>query len=106
MLFGIVNDVLACRLPRFDGLHLALGMAAVGCLLSLAAVSSPAKLFRRYMDDIIRTARQSEINNLLERANKLDTDHLQFTIEKERDGVLPFLDIKIVRTRFSCVRDW
>ena len=59
-----------------------------------------------YVDDIIRTARQSEIDNLVERANKLDPDLLQFTMEKERDGVLPFLDIKIVRTGFSLVTDW
>ena len=46
------------------------------------SISSPAKLFPHYVDDILRTAKQEEIQSLLENPNQLHTN-VEFTIEKE-----------------------
>ena len=50
-------------------------------------IRDTAKIFDRYMDDIIREIKLSEINQLHPK--------LKFTIEMEEDGKLPFLDIKV-----------
>ena len=71
--------------------------------MNLTAVSLPAKLFIRYMDDVC-SARQLEIDNFLERASKLDPDHLEFTIEREQDPVLLFLDFTKMRAGFFVLR--
>ena len=54
-----------------------------------------AKLFERYMDDIIREIKVQEIHAKLEAINRLHP-MLKFTMEKEEDGKIPFLDMEII----------
>ena len=54
--------------------------------------SEPAKVFGRYVDDILRSVKMSEIASLVETANKLHPN-LEFAKNLEIDGALPFLDM-------------
>ena len=54
-----------------------------------------AKLFERYMDDIIREIKVQEIQAKLEAINQLHP-MLKFTMEREEDGKIPFLDMEII----------
>ena len=58
-------------------------------------IQGNAKLFTRYMDDILRDIKRDEIDNKLAEINNLHPN-LTFTIEKENDGKLPFLDIQLI----------
>ena len=58
------------------------------------AIKDDAKLFERYMDDILRTIKESLIENKLSEINSLHPN-LKFTLEVEQNGKLPFLDICI-----------
>ena len=55
------------------------------------------KLFGRYMDDILRSAKSNDIDKILERVNKLHPN-LEFTIESQQSGCLPFLDMMVKQT--------
>ena len=55
-----------------------------------------AKIFARYVDDIIRTVKKADVDTLLKMANSLHRN-LEFTMELESEGALSFLDMKIVR---------
>ena len=81
------------------------GSWACGCTQKLAVepttiqpetLSSPSKIFARYVDDIVRSVKEDEIDQLLENANKIH-QNLEFTIEKEHDREIPFLDLLIRR---------
>ena len=68
-------------------------------------VRGDAKLYARYMDDIIRSIKRTEINNVLESINKLHPQ-LKFTIERENEGKLPFLDMLITRRDGKLISSW
>ena len=53
-----------------------------------------AKLYFRYMDDILREIKTSTINQKLGEFNKLHPK-LKFTVEREEGDCIPFLDMKI-----------
>ena len=63
------------------------------------------KLFARYMDDIIRCIRKSDIERLMTSVNKLH-QNLQFTVEKEDDGKIAFLDMQIHHVSNSIKTSW
>ena len=55
------------------------------------------KFWRRYVDDIFAIIKkEGEPEHILENINKI-SDTVKFTLEKERDGCLPFLDVNIIR---------
>ena len=56
------------------------------------AIKDDAKLFEQYMDDILRTIKESLIENKLSEINSLHPN-LKFTLEVEQNGKLPILDI-------------
>ena len=58
------------------------------------AIKDDAKLFERYIDDTLRTIKESLIENKLSEINSLHPN-LKFTLEVEQNGKLPFLDICI-----------
>lgn len=64
-----------------------------------------AKLFARYMDDIIRTIKSHLIERKLKEINSLHPA-LKFTIEKEVDGEIAFLDMKIIRSNSLLSSTW
>ena len=57
-------------------------------------IKGESKLFARYMDDIIQSMKRDLIAQKLEQINKLHPA-LGFTIEREVDGQIAFLDMKI-----------
>ena len=66
---------------------------------------SRAKFFCRYVDDILRTIKHSEIEPLFETANSLHPN-LQFTIEHEEEGAISFLDLKVMRSGRKLNTSW
>jgi len=69
------------------------------------AIMDSAKLYDRYMDDILRTIHVSQIDNKLAEINLLH-DKLKFTMEKEVEGQLPFLDLCIVHSESRLESKW
>ena len=53
-----------------------------------------ARVLSRYIDDILRSAKPENIIGILESVNKLH-QNLEFTIERQENGSLPFLDMRV-----------
>ena len=68
-------------------------------------IKGEAKLYARYMDDILREINKSEINGKLNEINNLHPA-LNFTIEREIDSTIPFLDMKIERSQGKLSSKW
>ena len=68
-------------------------------------IKGEAKLYARYMDDILREINKSEINGKLNEINNLHPA-LNFTIEREIDSTIPFLDMKIERLQGKLSSKW
>ena len=58
-----------------------------------ALIDETVKPRKRFVDDIISVVKKSQSNRLL---SHLNTQHkkIQFTMEEEKDGSLPFRDIR------------
>ena len=69
------------------------------------AVKGDAKLFARYMDDILRSIKRSEVERKLQEINNYYPS-LKFTIETENEGSLPFLDMLIIRLAGKLSSTW
>ena len=63
-------------------------------------IRKDAKLFSRYMDDIVREMNTAQINNKFVEVNKLD-ENLKFTMEREEDHSLVHLDMRIIHDKES-----
>lgn len=59
-----------------------------------AVICDDAKIFFRCMDDILRSIKENQITRKLDEINGLHSS-LKFTIERENDRMIPFLDMKI-----------
>ena len=68
-------------------------------------IKGDAKLFARYMDDILRNIKRSLIQSILNELNNLHPA-LKFTIECEQNGRLPFLDMLIIRIACRLYSTW
>ena len=61
------------------------------------SIRGDAKLYHRYMDDILRSIKRAEVKRKLQEINKYHP-FLKFTIEEENENyALPFLDMLIYR---------
>ncbi len=58
-------------------------------------IKADARLYARYMDDILQNMNGSQIEEKLEEINDLHPS-LRFTIERESDGSIPFVDMRII----------
>ena len=69
-------------------------------------VSNNATLYTRYMDDILRDINKNDIDQKLKELNSIHPS-LSFTVERETNGTIPFLDMKIThmenRLESSCL---
>ena len=70
-----------------------------------STIRDNAKLYSRYMDDIFRSITKSRIDAKLAEINDLHPS-LKFTIEMEKDGHLPFLDMVIIRSNGKLSSKW
>ena len=61
-----------------------------------STIRGEAKLYFRYMDDILMEQKHVSAEQKLEEINSLHPN-LQFTLEREKDQQLPVLDMKILR---------
>ncbi|KFD55864.1 hypothetical protein M513_03303 [Trichuris suis] len=61
------------------------------------------RLFKRYVDDIFAIVKKGQEEALLEHLNSIFPGQIAFTIEKELDNKLPFLDV-LVHRRGTCLR--
>ena len=68
-------------------------------------IKGESKLFARYMDDIIQSMKRDLIAQKLEQINKLHPA-LGFTIEREVDGQIAFLDMKISNVQGVLSSTW
>ena len=58
-------------------------------------IKGESKLYDRYMDDILKEEKKENIEQKLDEINKLHPN-LKFTLEREKNGELPVLDMKIL----------
>ena len=57
---------------------------------------TPPRFWKRYVDDTCTAVPAESLTSLHEHLNSID-DHIQFTVEKEENGCLPFLDSLLTR---------
>ena len=68
-------------------------------------ISDDAKLFHRYMDDILRTIKRHKIQSKLAEINSLH-QNLKFTVDTGNDGSLPFLDMSVLHHENKLSSTW
>jgi len=68
-------------------------------------IQGDAKMFSRYMDDILRDIKTGEAEQKLSQLNNLHPN-LSFTIEREKDGKLPFLDMLLMHQGEELTSTW
>ena len=59
-----------------------------------SAGSVKPRLWKRYVDDVFAISKKVHTNSLLEHVNSID-EKIVFTIEREEDWKLPFLDVSV-----------
>ncbi|XP_066928819.1 uncharacterized protein [Clytia hemisphaerica] len=70
-----------------------------------SSIKDDARLYSRYMDDILRDIKKCKIDDTMTRINDLDTN-LKFTLERENNGSIPFLDMRIIRNNKKLESTW
>ena len=68
-------------------------------------INNDAKVFQRYMDDILISINKDGIHEKLNEINNLHSN-LKFTIEVEKEGKLPFLDLQIIHESNELKSTW
>ena len=68
-------------------------------------IRDDAKLFERYMDDVIRSIKQDVVEEKLREINSMH-NNLKFTIEIEQEGKIPFLDMMLTRNGKKLASTW
>ena len=70
-----------------------------------AEIKDQATLYSRYMDDILRDIKNDRIDDKLKEINDIHPS-LKFTVERENNTSIPFLDMKIERTNRKLSSKW
>ena len=68
-------------------------------------IKGDAKIFSRYMDDILRNIKRGSLQQKLDEINSLHPN-LKFTCEREEDGKIAFLDMKIINCQGKLSSTW
>ncbi|KFD60975.1 hypothetical protein M514_26873 [Trichuris suis] len=64
---------------------------------STADTSIIPTVFKRYVDDVFAVIKSGKEEIFLQHLNSVFPNHISFTIEKEENGRLPFLDALVIR---------
>ena len=67
---------------------------------AIASFLSPPKLWLRFVDDVFSILKKNAVENLLEHLNSQHRS-ITFTVEREVDHQLPFMDVKVHRNERS-----
>ena len=70
---------------------------------ALQSFTLPVKTWKRYVDDTFAVIGKDHVDALHEHLNR-HTAGVSFTVEKERDGVLPFLDVEVRRQQDGSIK--
>ena len=70
-----------------------------------SAIKDNAKIYFRYMDDIIREINRSKYETKLTEINTLH-ESLEFTGEKEKDSTIPVLDTRLINSEGNLSSTW
>ena len=68
-------------------------------------VQGSSAVYFRYMDDILKDEKTDEIDDKLSEINNLHPN-LEFTIEREKNGELPCLDMKLIHRNGTISSTW
>ena len=69
-------------------------------------IDFPIPVLKKYVDDLVLAVPKDKVNEVVAAFNKQNT-HIQFTVEMEVDGRLPFLDMVLVRDQQQQIRtEW
>ena len=68
-------------------------------------IQDEASLYKRYMDDILREIKTDHIDEKLKEINEMHPS-LKFTVERENNSAIPFLDMKIERKNGKLSSKW
>lgn len=72
----------------------------------MRTISTPLPIVKKYVDDLFLTMPENEIGNVLAAFNSYHP-RIQFTVEREIGGRIPFLDMVVIRKDDqSFVTDW
>ena len=67
-------------------------------VLQTALAECRAKIWKRYVDDVLDVIKKDQVKNFTDHLNSIDdTNSIKFTYEEETNGVIPFLDMLINR---------
>ena len=69
------------------------------------SIKDDAKIYEKYIDDILRSIKESLVEAKLREINRLQPN-LKCTLEVEQDGKLPFLDIWIIHINDELHSKW
>lgn len=73
---------------------------------SLQKLSFQTPFFYQYVDDLVTAVPLDQIEEILDTFNSFDV-HLKFTVEKENENSVPFLDTRIIRNQDNnLLLDW
>ena len=68
-------------------------------------IKGTSTLYTRYMDDILTDQKPDEVEEKLMAINELHPS-LKFTMEREKDGEIPFLDMKVKNEKGNLSSTW
>ncbi|XP_053686358.1 uncharacterized protein LOC128735904 [Sabethes cyaneus] len=74
-------------------------------LTTLNENNIPIEFYRRYVDDCFLIGKEEEINIVLNESNKFH-DTIQFTVEKEVNSCIRFLDLTLTRKNNQIGKTW
>ena len=64
--------------------------------LVLASFDPPPRFWKRYVDDTCTALPADSVSSFHDHLSGVNS-HIQFTVEKEKDWILPFLDVLLTR---------
>ena len=89
-----------CTSPWFAGI--ALELLETWCLKNY---NNYVLLYKKYVDDCLLIVKKDKIEDILS-SFKNYNKNLQFTIEREKNNSINFLDIQLIRTNNKIITNW